>query len=69
MTTRGLGLSVFERSVLVFLADVSFHARVALIDISGNWRLDVLRVENFVHDVVAVGFHVLFVILAISHVL
>lgn len=59
MTTRGLGLAVLERSVLVFLADVSFHARVALVDIGGDWRLDVLGVEDFVHDVVAVGFHVL----------
>ena len=59
MATRGLGLSVLKRSVLVFLTDVSFHARVALVDIGGNWRLDIFGVEDFVHDVVAVGFHIL----------
>lgn len=59
MTTRGLRLAVLERSVLVFLADVSFHARVALVDICGDWRLHVFGVEDLVHDVVAVGFHVL----------
>jgi len=45
--------------MLVFLADVSFHARVTLVDIGWDWRLDVFGVENFVHDIVAVGFHVL----------
>lgn len=58
MTARGLGLAVLERSMLVFLADVTFHARVALVDIGGDWRLDVFGVEDLVHDVVAVGFHV-----------
>lgn len=60
MTTRGFGLSVLERSVLVFLPDVSFHARVGLVDIGRDGRLNILGVEDFVHDVIAMRFHVLY---------
>lgn len=59
MTTGRFRLPVFQGSILVFLADEAFHARVGLVDIGGDGRLDVLRVVDLVHDGVAVRSHTL----------
>lgn len=59
LATRGLGLSIFQGSVLIFLPDKSFHARIGLVDIGRDGGLDIFRVENLVHEQIAVRFHVL----------
>lgn len=59
MATWGLGFAVLQGSVLVFLPDELFHARILFVDIGGHRRLDVLRVEDLVHERIAVGFHIL----------
>ena len=45
--------------MLVFLPDEALHARIGFVDIGGNGRLDVSRVEDLVHQGVAVRFHIL----------
>ena len=59
MATGRFGLAVLQGPVLVFLPDELFHARILFVDIGGHRRLDVLRIEDLVHDRITVGFHIL----------
>ena len=50
LATRGLRLAVFQRSILIFLPDESFHARIGLVDIGRNWGFDIFGIEDLVHE-------------------
>lgn len=45
--------------MLVFLPDEALHTCIGLVDIGGNRGLHVPRVEDLVHKVVAMRFHIL----------
>lgn len=59
LPARGLWLPIFQGMVLIFLPDKPFHARIVLVHVGGNWRLDAARVVQLVHNGVTMRFHVL----------